>query len=375
MRKLSFALALAMALFIVTVTACSNPLNLPDPPPEPQNVPTKPSDPPSFTVKAEIKADDGSTLQFSEKPVRVQWGIGDSPLDIAFVFPLHTRIVQRMNGQLVRIYVASEYQAVNRIYPKKNYGNSVYELMLTAVMGTEEAYGIRVCSDYMDRGLLPILIDGVTELARKPGDSLIYVWDMDPSSPKPTDEATLAKLRLPSRDIKSDDRETAALAKTITNGKDNDYEKARAIHQWVAGNIWYNIDWLNGVFDTTAVRRDGEETWTSTYVLRNKRGVCEGYATLTVALLRAVGIPAKNIGGYVESDGSGHAWVEAYADARWINMDPTWDSKNRYENGKFSPQQASGNQWFDVSDNEFSKGHRINNYAEYILANGLAATK
>jgi hypothetical protein len=73
-------------------------------------------------------------------------------------------------------------------------------------MGREDPYGVRICSEYMGRGLMTVLIDGVTELARKPEDSLIYVWDIDPSLPKPADDKTLAKLLLPSRDIQSGER-------------------------------------------------------------------------------------------------------------------------------------------------------------------------
>jgi transglutaminase-like putative cysteine protease len=241
-----------------------------------------------------------------------------------------------------------------------------------------EANGIRIISTNMERGLMTILIDGVTEQAKNPGDSILYAWEIDPSRPKPTDDQTLAKFRLPSRYVQSDDPEIAALAVTITNGKNGDYEKARAIHQWAAGNIWYNYDWLNGVADTSAVGLEGEETWSSTYILRNKRGVCEGYASLTAALLRAVDIPAKYMSGQGQTGAGGvvpHGWLEAYADARWINMDPTWDSKNRFENGRFSSQQAPGSAWFDVPDEEFSKTHTSNVYAQYILENGLAAER
>jgi hypothetical protein len=370
MKKVfSFILPLAMLLTIITFTACSGASDSDDS--------TETSDPlakPSFKVETEIPIFDGSILQFSKKPVRAQWNIGDSPFDIAFVFPKNTKIAQKINGEFILIKASSEYQVANRIFPFKEYGVLRYELTLTNEMG-KEAFGIRIVSSNMGRGLLPIYIDGVTERAVKPEDSIIYVSDIDPSKPKPTDDKTLAKFRLPSRDVNSDNAEIASLAKTITNGINKDYEKAKAIHQWVAGNIWYNNDWLNGIGDNDAVMLKGEDTWTSTYVLRNKRGVCDGYANLTAALLRAVGIPAKRIEGFTGSNVfESHGWVEAYADSRWINIDSTWDSKNVYENGKFSPKQASGNRWFDVPDKEFSKNHKITNYAEYILKNGLAAT-
>ena len=370
----SFLALIAIALAIVIFATCSmNPTDEQSDPPEPPNAPSGPLDEPSFIPKVELKMFDGTTLQFSEMPVRAQWGIGENPYDIAFVFPLHTRLVQRLNGELVPIYAISEYRAVNRIWPNDGLGDPTYELTLTRAMG-REAYGVRIGSTNMGRGLLPVLIDGVTELAVKPGESTIYAWQIDPSAPKPTDAQTLARFQLPSRDIQSDDPEIAALAGTITNDKNSDYEKARAIHQWVAGNIWYDFDLLKGITDGL-VWLPGEENWYSTFVLRNKRNICGGYANLTAALLRAADIPAKAISGSAGEGGGAHGWVEAYANARWINMDPTWDSKNRFENGKFSPQQTPGSQWFDVPDSEFSKTHKITSYANYILENGLAATE
>ena len=140
----------------------------------------------------------------------------------------------------------------------------------------------------------------------------------------------------------------------------------------------YRKDCTN-IFDMDAIKYRYERGY-STYVLQNKRGVCDGYASLTVALLRAAGISAKYIPGYGYNNGSsieGHAWTEAYVDNKWINMDTTWDSKNKYENGKFSDKQAPGSAWFNVSDNEFSRTHMYlwSIYAIYILKNGLAATK
>jgi len=59
-------------------------------------------------------------------------------------------------------------------------------------------------------------------------------------------------------------------------------------------------------------------------VLRTKTGDCNEHATLLVALLRAVGIPARISIGlvYVREKFYYHAWVEAYT-GEWITLDPT----------------------------------------------------
>jgi len=62
------------------------------------------------------------------------------------------------------------------------------------------------------------------------------------------------------------------------------------------------------------------------------RGVCQDFAHLTLALLRATGLPARYVSGYLHPDaeagigetmtGESHAWVEFWA-GDWIAADPT----------------------------------------------------
>ena len=66
------------------------------------------------------------------------------------------------------------------------------------------------------------------------------------------------------------------------------------------------------------------------YVLKRKSGSCSEYSILTIALLRASGIPARYVGAYVvrgedaSVDYVFHRWVEAYLPGiGWIPLDPT----------------------------------------------------
>jgi transglutaminase-like putative cysteine protease len=88
---------------------------------------------------------------------------------------------------------------------------------------------------------------------------------------------------------------------------------------WVRDNIVYE----RGV---TSVSTGSEE------VLATRRGVCQDFAHVTIALLRALGIPARYVSGYLYPDGDGevgamvsgesHAWVEAWL-GEWLAVDPT----------------------------------------------------
>ena len=154
-------------------------------------------------------------------------------------------------------------------------------------------------------------------------------------------------------------------ANEITANAETDYDKIFSIHKWVADNIYYD-------FDDYYKRTTGNK-YDSATVLATKRSVCEGYANLTVDLLRSAGIPAKKVTGYALGLGANasisegtqnHAWVEAFADGKWIILDPTWDSTNRWSNGAASSSGGlrEGNVYFNPQLTDFSMTHRIDSY-------------
>ncbi|HEY1306959.1 MAG TPA: transglutaminase family protein [Vicinamibacterales bacterium] len=67
--------------------------------------------------------------------------------------------------------------------------------------------------------------------------------------------------------------------------------------------------------------------------LAARRGVCQDFAHIFLALVRPLGIPARYVSGYLfrevgssdrSSDGATHAWVEArLPDLGWVGFDPT----------------------------------------------------
>src|SRR5205807_1297290 len=64
-------------------------------------------------------------------------------------------------------------------------------------------------------------------------------------------------------------------------------------------------------------------------VLENKAGDCTEHTLLFVALARAAGLPAREVGGvaYVGGDEPAfgwHAWAEVHDGSQWVAVDPTW---------------------------------------------------
>ena len=136
----------------------------------------------------------------------------------------------------------------------------------------------------------------------------------------------------------------------VKNEKDT-YRKMQILHDWVAENIYYDYDYMSG---RTA------STWTAAAdVLKHKNTMCVGLVNILADLLRAQGISCHAVkstiynvtaAGKTSVRTTGHVVLEAYLpeEDRWVLMDPTWTSKNRYENGKFIKNPMS-HLYFDVS--------------------------
>src|SRR5262249_26468956 len=64
-------------------------------------------------------------------------------------------------------------------------------------------------------------------------------------------------------------------------------------------------------------------------VLKHKKGVCQDFTHLMIALLRSLGVPARYVSGYIHrenKESQSHAWCEAWLPgAGWCGVDPTND--------------------------------------------------
>lgn len=116
------------------------------------------------------------------------------------------------------------------------------------------------------------------------------------------------------------------LAHEITHTQRTTYDKANAIHSFLAHNFRYSLD-----APLTEHDRPLEE-----FLFIRKTGYCEHYATAMVVMLRTIGIPARLVTGFLAAEWNeygnyylvrqqdAHAWVEVHLpNSGWITMDPT----------------------------------------------------
>jgi hypothetical protein len=143
---------------------------------------------------------------------------------------------------------------------------------------------------------------------------------IDTRTPFPVDKNSLPEeikgYLLPTTWIQSEDPLILAKAIELVSNAAIQAEAVDAIQSWIRGNIAYDY--------TFSLPNDASS------VFRNQSGVCAGFSNLTVALLRAAGIPSRvhsgcvTKWGWVVSDAGGwHAWIEVYyPDVGWIAADP-----------------------------------------------------
>ena len=164
------------------------------------------------------------------------------------------------------------------------------------------------------------------------------------------------------------DERIKSVAKQITQGFVINYLKIKAIHDWVANNVFYDKDSLNYDF---YIYRDHSPSITLTTL----KGVCQGYANLTDALLSSLGFKSivvpcfalgeNTIGGWEKAKNTtcaaNHVINAVYIDHRWILMDVTWDSHNSYEKGIRNRRgiMTITHQYFDPTLFFISNTHRF----------------
>ncbi|MBQ9832573.1 MAG: transglutaminase domain-containing protein, partial [Clostridia bacterium] len=117
----------------------------------------------------------------------------------------------------------------------------------------------------------------------------------------------------------SDNATIIAHAESITSGLTDTEAKAKAIYNWVLNNVTYSYY---------------ENTKRSALDVHNDRiANCCDHGHYTVALARAIGIPARyaHIDGYWGSTVYGHVYAELFVNGEWVTCDNSMKT-NTYGN-------------------------------------------
>ena len=115
------------------------------------------------------------------------------------------------------------------------------------------------------------------------------------------------------------------------------YEKVKAIHDWVCKKITYTSNGTDIVSTCYGAITDGKV-------------LCNGYSLCLYKLLVSAGIPCKYIGGIAGTgrDANGHAWNIVALGDKWYYVDCTWDDE---EGSRFNYDYfLKGSRDFDSAD-------------------------
>jgi transglutaminase-like putative cysteine protease len=119
----------------------------------------------------------------------------------------------------------------------------------------------------------------------------------------------------------------AALAQEVVGGASNPHVQAQRIERYLRGG---------GNFRYTLQQPDTEgRDPLHVFLFEAKAGHCEYFSTAMAIMMRSLGLPARNVTGFLGADynpygdyyavrnGHAHSWVEVLIDGRWVTFDPT----------------------------------------------------
>ncbi|HDN82024.1 MAG TPA: transglutaminase domain-containing protein [Methanomicrobia archaeon] len=121
--------------------------------------------------------------------------------------------------------------------------------------------------------------------------------------------SSIKKYLDPEQEVQCDDPGIKNLAQSLVKGAESEMDAIVRILNWVRYNVQYTCSKDLKVCEGVSFG-DAKRT------LKYKKGNCVNFANLSIALLRAAGIPAKQSGGYVADteceSAAVHAWVSVY---------------------------------------------------------------
>ena len=138
-----------------------------------------------------------------------------------------------------------------------------------------------------------------------------------------------------------------SLAENIVSGINSDYEKAKAIEQYLSTNHPYTLK-------PRAMAKDRD--FVDFFLFDVKEGYCTYYASAMTVMLRTIGIPARYVEGYLMpskpesgttyqvTNENAHAWVEVYFEGfGWLPFEPTSPFRSTfYNSSEYSGNISSG---------------------------------
>ena len=194
--------------------------------------------------------------------------------------------------------------------------------------------------------------------------SVNYEYNLETCKEMWTDDISLQECLEPQNDIECNDPVLIGYSEQICGDASSDWEKAFRIYSFIAGELAY--DTVEAASDTGGYQDSAVD------LIRDGKGVCEGFANAFTALCRAQGIPAvvqfgigfsdySQITERIPADGeyADHAWAAVYLGDKWHFVDPTYDISTVYYGPDDYDYVGLFTQYYLLPLESFSNDHRI----------------
>ncbi|MBS3111481.1 transglutaminase domain-containing protein [Candidatus Woesearchaeota archaeon] len=163
-------------------------------------------------------------------------------------------------------------------------------------------------------------IDYIAKAKVRVGDSFVPVKEKIPFPLENLPEDVKIYTQ-PTGVIDSDDDAINRVTSVLVSGEDDLYGVVYTLARWTRENVEYNLSSLTQDVSQKA-----------SWVLLERQGVCDEIASLFIAMLRSVGVPARFVTGYAYTNSplfpenwGAHGWAEVYFPGHgWVPFDITY---------------------------------------------------
>ena len=151
---------------------------------------------------------------------------------------------------------------------------------------------------------------------------------------------------------------TRDLAEQITAGAVTNYDKAVRLRDWLQTNLAYSLD----------LRDHGNQEALDFFLFERRAGHCEYFASAFAILGRAVGLPTRNVNGFLGGEwneydgyiavraGDAHSWAEVWFPGHgWVTFDATPPGEVDALGRGGSGWRASFGRWLDTLRFQWNK--------------------
>ena len=147
-----------------------------------------------------------------------------------------------------------------------------------------------------------------------------------------------------------------ALASKLAKDEDDLFVVVFKLADWVNTNVDYNL---------STVTKDA--SLPSSWVLENRRGVCDEMSNLFISMVRSLGIPARSVSGVAYTDSElfaepwgPHGWAEVYfPDYGWVPFDPTYNQLGFVDASHIKLGEGLDSDRFNVKYSWRSRGYDV----------------